>query len=199
MGTLMNSKKKSTIVISILIILITAAVILLAVSLVRRWYSDDSRTHTIEYEQFVQRYAAEYEVDEFLIYAIIKTESGFDPDAVSELGARGLMQIMPDTFEWIKWRWFNDEDLSFDDMYNPQVNIRFGVRLISYHLQYYNNVDNSLAAYHAGDGAVDAWLKDSRYSHDGKTLHTIPFDDTQHYVNKVNKAYEIYLNLYGGQ
>jgi soluble lytic murein transglycosylase len=153
----------------------------------------------MEYSGIVEQFAGEHGLDKFLIYAVIKTESDFRADAESNLGARGLMQIMPDTFDWIKWRWYGDSEWTFDDMYDPEVNIRFGARLISYHMNYYRNVDNTLAAYHAGDGAVDGWLKNPDYSSDGETLDVIPFPDTWHYVEKVNKAYEIYIKLYGGQ
>jgi len=180
------------------LILIVLAVILLAINFAL-WHFDDKRNHPIEYSNFVEHYANEYNIDKFLIYAIIKTESGFDSMAESNMGARGLMQIMPDTFEWIQWKWFSDDGLTYDDMYTPEFNIRYGARLISYHLNYYENIDNSIAAYHAGDGDVDRWLKDNTLSKDGKTLDNIPIAETQHYVNKVNKAYEIYTKLYGGQ
>jgi soluble lytic murein transglycosylase len=151
----------------------------------------------MEYSEFVEQSANEHELDKFLIYAIIKTESGFNHEAVSELGARGLMQIMPDAFEWIKnYRLFED-DITYDDMFNPQDNIRYGTYFISHNMERYEgNINNSLAAYHAGISAVDGWLLNKEYSSDGKTLHTIPISQTSHYVNKVNKAYEMYLELY---
>jgi len=183
----MTSKKKSNIVIGILSVLTAAALIILAVNLYSNY------THPIKYSDTVNALAAEHGVDNLLIYAVIKTESGFNPDAESGAGARGLMQIMPETFEWIRWRWFPDDDLDFDDMFEPEINIRYGVRLISYHMENYNNnVENSLAAYHAGDGAVNEWLNDKRYSQNGRVLDEIPIPETAHYVNKVNKAHKVY-------
>jgi len=188
-----NKADGLTVVIRILIALIIMTVAFLAVNIGYELYL--RHTHPIEYSDFVELAAKEHDLDKFLIYAVIKTESGFDPDAVSNVGARGLMQIMPDTFNWINDHRL-DEDLTYAAMFNPEDNIRYGAYLISYHMRHYNNVDNSLAAYHAGDGRVDEWLKSKEYSSDGETLHTIPIKDTSHYVNKVNKAYETYIKLY---
>ncbi|MCL1903193.1 MAG: lytic transglycosylase domain-containing protein [Oscillospiraceae bacterium] len=199
----MIKKQKSNtqnIIIKGLIVLIIAAIILLVINLV--YYGHEEylrRNHPIRYSEIVENSATEYNIDKYLIYAIIKTESGFKAEAVSNVGARGLMQIMSDTFDWLNEHRLLDEDLKFDDMFIPEYNIRYGTELISYHIRHYKNTDNSLAAYHAGDGAVDKWLKDKRYSEDGKTLKNIPSSATAHYIKKVNKAYEIYTKLYGGE
>jgi soluble lytic murein transglycosylase len=193
----MTKKQKS----GILNIIIGILAVLLAIAVGLLVYNEHlRRTHPILYSEIVEASAHEQGVDKFLIYAIIKTESGFNPDAVSSAGAQGLMQIMPETFEWIRDYRLKEfhEDISFDDLFNPDDNIRYGTYLISYHMRYYNNVDNSLAAYHAGDGAVDQWLQDPELSSNGRTLDSIPIPETAHYVNKVNRAYEIYLKLYGG-
>jgi soluble lytic murein transglycosylase len=150
------------------------------------------------YSEIVEPLAQEYGLDKFLIYAVIKTESGFNPDAVSTAGARGLMQIMPDTFKWIKNYRLFENNIEYDDMFNPEDNIRFGAYFISFNMRKYNSINNSLAAYHAGVGAVDTWLNDSRYSSDGVVLDHIPIAETSHYVYKVNNAYQTYLKLYGG-
>ncbi|MCL2036203.1 MAG: lytic transglycosylase domain-containing protein [Oscillospiraceae bacterium] len=190
---------KLTVAIRILTALIIIAVTFLLVRIAIRYIMIDS--YPQRYNESVYKYAEEYDVDPFLIFAIIKTESGFNSQAVSNVGARGLMQIMPDTFEWIRWKWFpedmeDENGLDFDDMFVPDHNIRYGVRLIAYHLHYYENMENSLAAYHAGDANVDKWLKDESFSSDGKTLNKIPIPETAHYVRKVTRAYEKYLELY---
>jgi soluble lytic murein transglycosylase len=181
-----------------LVVLIAAAVILLVVNIARTWYEQDS--HPQRFSDIVEPLAAEYNIDPLFIYAIIKTESSFNPSAESHLGARGLMQIMPDTFDWIQWRWFGDDGLTFDDMYTPEHNIRYGVRLITYNIEEVQNTDSAIAAYHAGINAVKRWLDNDEYSSDGYRLDRgIPISDTAHYVNKVNKAYKIYQRLYGGE
>ena len=193
-----KKRDKLKVVINTLIVLIVVTIILLVINLAFWGYNEYLyHTHPIYYSEVVEKLAREHNIDKFLIYAIIKTESRFNPDAVSNAGARGLMQLMPDTFDWIKEHRLLDDELVFNDMFVPEHNLRYGVYLISYHMRHYNNIDNSLAAYHAGDGAVDKWLMDRRYSKDGKTLDNIPISNTAHYVHKVNTAYKIYLNLYG--
>ncbi|MCL1788958.1 MAG: lytic transglycosylase domain-containing protein [Oscillospiraceae bacterium] len=195
----MTKKQKpelQKVIIWVLLSLIVLSIILLVINILYTNYILTDLHPTYYYQEIVERYADEYNIDKYLIYAMIKTESGFKRDAVSDVGARGLMQIMPDTFDWLSGHRLLEDDLTFNDMFVPEHNIRYGVELISYHMRHYNNTDNSLAAYHAGDGAVDNWLKDKRYSEDGKTLHHIPSAATAHYVSKVNKAYKIYLKLY---
>ncbi|MCL2077710.1 MAG: lytic transglycosylase domain-containing protein [Oscillospiraceae bacterium] len=154
-------------------------------------------THPIEYSEYVEKYAREYEIDKFLLYAVIKTESGFKSDAVSNMGARGLMQIMEETYNWLKKYRFYEDGLDFDDMFIPSENIRFGSYLIRYHLNQYNgDMVCATAAYFVGDQRVNGWLADSRFSSDGKTLKEVPDPQTKHYVNKVKTAYDNYIMLY---
>ncbi|MDR0197206.1 MAG: lytic transglycosylase domain-containing protein [Oscillospiraceae bacterium] len=196
----MFSKKKAdklTILIRILFFLIVVTAAFLAVAVARYAYREYLiSSHPRNFSQIVEKYASENDMDEYLVYAVIKTESGFEPEAVSSVGARGLMQIMPDTFEWIREYRFGGDELVYDDMFDPDDNIRYGCRLLAYHLDYYGNVDCALAAYHSVGGAVDEWLANAEYSPDGKTLGKIPVSDTAHYVDKVNKAYKTYLELY---
>lgn len=152
--------------------------------------------YPIRYQQLVEKYSAENNVDKFLIYAIIKTESNFKSDAVSGMGARGLMQIMDETFQWIRFRLGDDENLSYDAMFDPEQNIRYGCYLVGYLLRYYVNTDAAICAYHAGVGNVDSWLSNLDYSADGKRLDTVPTSDTNHYLGKVQNALNIYQTLY---
>lgn len=152
--------------------------------------------YPVKYQQLVERYAAENKVDKTLIYAVIKTESNFDSDAVSNVGARGLMQIMDDTFQWIRFRLGDSEDLNYDTMFDPEQNIRYGSYLIGYLLEYFGSMDLAICAYHAGVGSVDSWLENPQYSTDGKTLDTVPATDTRHYLNKIKDALYNYQTLY---
>ena len=153
------------------------------------------RTYPIKYERYVERYSREFNVDKYLVYAVIKTESGFRPDAVSNVGARGLMQIMEDTFDWIKFK-MGDEDTVYYDMYDPETNIRYGCWLLGYLSEEFGNVEAVAAAYHAGRGNVNEWLSDKNYSADGVHLDVIPISDTAHYVSKITKAKDMYIKLY---
>jgi soluble lytic murein transglycosylase len=150
--------------------------------------------YPLKYTDLVEQNATEFGIDKYLLYAIIKTESGFKPNAESNVGARGLMQLMEETCDWIAWR--TGEELTFDDMFNPADNIRCGAYLMDYLLTEFGNVKAAVAAYHAGSGNVGKWLADPEYSSDGSTLQDIPISDTAHYVNKINKAYSEYINLY---
>ncbi|MEG0768404.1 MAG: lytic transglycosylase domain-containing protein [Ruthenibacterium sp.] len=150
------------------------------------------------YSQPVQQYAAQYGVDENLVYAIIRTESGFDKKARSDVNARGLMQITEETFDWIKTKIAPDETMTFEDLDTPEVNIRFGSYLLSTCLlRYAGDVKTAAAAYHSGMGTVDALLKSGDYSADGTVLTAFPYRQMSNYVNKVSRSYEKYQTLYG--
>lgn len=152
-------------------------------------------THPIGYDSYVEKYSAEYGIDKYLVYAVIKTESSYDPKAVSNVGARGLMQIMEETFDWIKFR-MGDEETEYSDMFDPEKNIRYGCFLLGFLYEEFGNIDAAMSAYHAGRGAVNSWLSDSRYSRDGVHLDKIPIRDTAHYVDKINSAMQTYIRLY---
>lgn len=152
-----------------------------------------------KYQDLVEKYAAQYGLDENFVYAVIKTESGFQPDACSENNARGLMQITEDTFHWIGTKLGSDVSGQYthDDMFQPEVNIMYGTFLLSYLEQEFGDDQVVLSAYHAGRGAANQWLADKNYSSDGKTLDVIPYSDTSHYVSKVMKNYQRYNQIYG--
>lgn len=130
-----------------------------------------------------------------LLMAVIRTESGFDPEAVSGVGARGLTQMMPETFRWLQGK--TGEELPLDALFDPDVSIRYGALLLDYLIKEFGEVEVVLAAYHAGRGRVNEWLRDPDISPDGVTIPRIPVPATRHYVRKVMKAYEKYAELCG--
>lgn len=152
--------------------------------------------YPIKYEELVSRYCEEYQVDEALVYAVIKNESSFQPDAVSSVDARGLMQIQGPTLEWAVYREGENASVTADDLFDPEVNIKYGVMLLSLFLEEFERPDVALCAYHAGWGNVKKWLKDPDYSDDGVTLKEIPFRDTSSYVERVLGARDRYQELY---
>ncbi len=178
--------------------------ILLAISIVFGFLFDFAVTK-IEYSLYpkpeelrgyVERYANEYDVPENLVWAVIKTESSFDSSAESDVGAVGLMQLMPATFEDLTNHRFKD-GFDIGMRYDPETNIRYGTYYLSYLYGRYGNWDTALAAYNAGLGNVDDWLSDPEYGNgDGKTLSEIPYKETRKYVKKVNKAMKKYESLY---
>ena len=150
-----------------------------------------------KYSDLVEYYAGKYDLDERMLYSIIRTESNFDPQAQSNVDARGLMQITEITFDWIKSKIAPSEELTFDDLYDPETNIRFGTYYFSYCLQRYgNDLATAAAAYLSGWGTVDSLLSDSQYSQDGVTLDSFPYTQMQRYVYKVTSAYERYCEIY---
>ena len=150
--------------------------------------------YPLRYEEHIEKYSNDYNLDKYLVMAIIKAESNFIPDAHSGV-ARGLMQITDDTALWISEK----IDIGFDSskLEDPKTNIKMGCYYLRYLLDYYDeDVTLSLAAYNAGMGNVDKWLKDPRYSKSGKTLDVIPFKETQKYIEKINKSINIYKKYY---
>ena len=150
--------------------------------------------YPLRYTEFVETYAEENNLSDSFVYAVIKCESSFKSDAVSYVGARGLMQIMPDTFDWIKGRL--KDTIDYDDMFSAEDNIRYGCHLYGYLMEKYESEELAVAAYHAGMGNVDKWLKNEEYSEDGKILSDIPFPSTKKYVAKVIETKKIYEKLY---
>ena len=148
------------------------------------------------YRSYVEQYSREYDVDENLVYAVAKVESNFDPNAVSSADARGLMQMTEDAFEWVQYRMGDESGVTYADIFDPEVAIKYGTYML--HLLLTETGDEMLAicSYHAGMGNVSAWLEQENYSKDGKTLDKIPYSDTEWYYNKVSEAKEIYRELY---
>ena len=146
------------------------------------------------YADLVEREAAQFELDPDLVYAIIKTESGFDSQAVSSAGAKGLMQLTQETFDWISSLYPAEDGGA--GVFQPEDNIHCGCALLRLLLDQYGSLEVALAAYNAGMGNVSQWLESGDYSHDGETLHTIPYPETDAYVEKVQRAYQIYQKLY---
>ncbi len=161
------------------------------------WTVIEKRTHPIEYGEIIANASKEFDIPEYIIYATIKVESNFDPDAVSNKGALGLMQMMPSTFQWLTDEDHLNEGLSTRTLDDPEVSIRYGTYYLSYLYKKFNyNWDTAFAAYNAGEGTVTKWLSDTKYS-DGKgCLTDIPYKETEKYLKKINQAIEKYKELY---
>ncbi|MBQ9008588.1 MAG: dephospho-CoA kinase [Clostridia bacterium] len=154
--------------------------------------------HPLYYGDLILQYSASQNLDPALVAGVILCESSFNPKAVSSLGARGLMQLMEDTAAWIAHKLGEDtKAYSFDRLYDPETNIRFGTWYLGYLSRRYNgDAKKVVCAYHAGQGNVDAWLKKPEYSEDGVNLTTIPTEDTSRYAGRVLKAKAVYEKYY---
>lgn len=138
--------------------------------------------------------AASYSVPPAMILAVISTESDFRADALSPVGAIGLMQLMPETFAFLRDARLK-ETLPDDAVFDVAVNIRYGTYYLSYLFERFGTWETALAAYNAGEGRVIEWLSDPALS-DGNTLFTIPYKETENYVAVTLAAYRNYLEKY---
>ncbi len=154
--------------------------------------------HPLEFADMIVTYSMAQDLDPALVSAVILCESSYNPLAESRLGARGLMQLMEDTAQWVAHKLDeDDEDYSFDLLYDPETNIRFGTWYLGYlSRRFGGDATKIVCAYHAGQGNVDAWLKNPDYSSDGVTLDVIPTQDTSTYASRVLRARDVYRKHY---
>ena len=188
----MKKNIRVIICISIVVVLLISSAFILRYAYQKYMYM----SYPLKYEDEVKAASEKYDVDETLIYAIIKTESNFNSNAESNAGARGLMQIMPETFEWMQLYYKDDNNYTVDDLDDYKVSIDYGAHLLSILLDMYEDEDTAICAYNAGVGRVDGWLEDSQYSDDGITLKDIPIKETENYLEKVRTSQNAYIKLY---
>ena len=148
-----------------------------------------------DYSEYVEKAASDYGLEPSIIYSIIRTESNFNPDAQSNAGAYGIMQIMPASFDWLQELRGEEGKYDADALFEPEICIDYGSYLLKYFYDYYGNEQCAVAAYNAGF-VVSDWLADPQYSSDGETLNDIPYPETNDYVTKVQSAKEMYKKLY---
>ena len=148
-----------------------------------------------EIERYVDASCKEFGVSKAMVFAVIKAESKFDQYARSAADARGLMQITSIALQDINQ--ILSENYMPNQMFDPEINIRCGTAYLSVLCQKYEKNSTVWAAYNAGQGRVDQWLLDGRYSHDQKQLYQIPFKETRNYVKKVSLYYQEYQKQYG--
>ena len=166
----------------------------------RETYASLVTGHPRYFTEYIFQYADEYNLQPAYVSAIILNESSYSPTAVSRLGARGLMQLMEDTAKWINDQYLHVSGYSFQMLWDPETNIRFGCWYLGYLMRRFDgDMTCAVAAYHAGQGQVDEWLKNPAYSDDGKTLKLIPSEKTDTYVKRVLKYYEKYCELYASE
>ncbi|MCL1905998.1 MAG: lytic transglycosylase domain-containing protein [Clostridiales bacterium] len=149
----------------------------------------------LDYREQVEAIAGEYDIDPWLVFAVIRVESSFNEAAESHAGARGLMQIMPSTASWIA------DTAGFgpveEDIWLPEINIRLGCWYIDWLRDYYSgDTVAAVAAYNAGISNVDGWLAKGLWDGTPKTLDNIPFAETRRYITHVYESYEMYRKLY---
>ena len=188
--------KVKVVIISIVAIALAVTAVLAATHFYKSTENNlEKSAYPLEYTDLVNKAAKEYNLQPALIYGVIHTESRFNPDAGSSVGAVGLMQIMPETFDWLQEKRGEAGKYTTEDLYTPSVNIDYGSYLLRYFLDYYGNEKCAVAAYNAGF-EVSNWLEDPNCSPDGMTLDVIPYPETSEYVVKVENAKQKYIELY---
>ncbi len=153
--------------------------------------------YPIRYEQEIRQNAAKYNLDPFLVAAVIRVESNYLTETESKKGAYGMMQLMPDTVNWIieKAR-FNEE---FKTRLNePAVSIELGSWYLHWLSKQFNgNRIAVLASYNAGHGKVSRWLQENEWDGTLQNADRIPYGETRHYIQRVMYYYNKYVTLYG--
>ncbi|WMT39533.1 lytic transglycosylase domain-containing protein [Paenibacillus sp. D2_2] len=154
--------------------------------------------YPIYYKEEIKHHAQENGVDPLVVAAIIRVETNFKPGAESKKGALGIMQIMPDTAEWVIMKAKYDK-VPLDKVKNEiDANIQIGTwYLRSLSEQFDGNSIAMIAAYNAGPTNVKNWIKSGRWDGHLETVKDIPFGETRHYVQRVTHYYKQYSEIYG--
>lgn len=181
------SKAKKAVTILLIVLIVLMLIVVGGYLLIQARYP-------MEYRELIWTAAEKYDLDPYLVCAVIWTESRFDADSVSSAGAVGLMQLMPETAQWIAQKL--DGEVDPENLTDPQTNIELGCWYLSFLRERFHDRDEIAAAYNAGHNRVNQWLSDGELSQDGRELDDIPFEETRNYVERVNTAYDIYKMLY---
>jgi soluble lytic murein transglycosylase len=151
------------------------------------WY--ERLRYPLSYEHIVAGHAENYDLDPALLAAVIYRESKFDARARSSSGAIGLMQLLPATAKGIALH-TGGTRFRIDDLYEPEINVRYGSFYLKRLLTKYGDTRLALAAYNAGQANVDRWLE----ANEG-----IAFPETREYVDSVLELRDIYADAYANE
>ncbi|MCP3772196.1 lytic transglycosylase domain-containing protein [Paenibacillus sp. MZ04-78.2] len=152
--------------------------------------------YPIHYEQEIRQNAAKYDLDPFLVAAVIRVESNYLTETESKKGAYGMMQLMPDTADWIidKARFSEEFKTRLND---PAVSIELGSWYLHWLFkQFSGNRIAVLAGYNAGHGKVNRWLQENAWDGTLQNADRIPYGETRHYIQRVMYYYNKYVKLY---
>lgn len=163
------------------------------------WNSDAVQMRYVymwEYQQDIITYSKKNNVDPFLVAAIIKNESRYDHKAKSPVGAIGLMQIMPETGQWIANQ-MELKDYKTEDLFTSRTNIRMGCWYVGelYH-EFQGNMALVMMAYNAGRGQTAAWMEQHNWDYNFNQPEKIPYPETREYVQRVLNDRDRYYLLY---
>ncbi len=176
----------------IIIILILSVIIGYVYQLV--WHNIDLKNHPREYNEYVEKYSAEYGVPEYIVYSVIHSTSGFKSNLLADDGRIGLMQLSPETFRFLTY--LTKEELNEGILYDPDTNIKYGTYMLSYLFTKYGRWKTALAAYVAGIDTVDGWMTDSENLDINGNLVEIPDGKVAELVKDMEEKIETYFELY---
>jgi soluble lytic murein transglycosylase len=145
--------------------------------------------YPLEYRQIVRGHARNYDLEPALLAAVIYQESKFDPHAKSASGALGLMQLLPSTAQGIALH-TGGTAFRTEDLWNPEINVRYGAFYLRRLLNKYGDEQTALAAYNAGQRRVDEWRAAGK---------GIAFAETRHYVRRVDELKQIYRETWASE
>ena len=176
-----------------LVLVVTSIIVFLA-------YPHFARNYLFpkKYSECISKYSQKYGVDEYFVYSIIYNESRFNEYAQSNAGAKGLMQITENTFNWAKSRLDSDDYYEYKDIFDYEVNIKYGTYILSTLRKEFKTDKEVAAAYHSGRGKVNEWLSDGNnrpldeYLKENRNKYPAAYD----YINKVDEVKKIYKKLY---
>ena len=147
-----------------------------------------------KYNDLIDKYANEYNLDKYLIASVINIESRYDTNSVSKAGAMGLMQILPSTAFDIAGR--IGIEIEKNDLFNEEINIQLGAFYLRYLLDLFDgNIDNTLSAYNWGLSNVKNWINEGNIDDTG-TITNIPVSETSNYLKKFKANKFVYKNIY---
>lgn len=184
-----ETAKKSAVIIGIILLSLLCGYIYQLIG-----HSVDVKKHPRRYEEYVKKYSAEYGVPEYIVYAFILDESGFESNCVSGDGRIGLMQLTPDTFQWLTS--MTKETLDSGILYDPETNIKYGTYMMSYLYTKYNRWKTVVAVMSNDEATVERWIAEPQNTDEHGNLTSIPDKKAAARVSAIEHDIEKYRELY---
>lgn len=186
-----------------LVRLVVLVVVVLAIAVAAVWIAAtrvvvpgvSAKLYPVHYREGIARVAEQYDLDPYMVAAVVQTESGYDPRALSPAGAVGLMQLMPDTATWItgleSWKGSDVPVLT-----DPEDNLELGACYLAFLLRRFGgDTRPALAAYNAGQGTVVGWVH-AAGGGNSFSLSDVRFPETRNFVQRVEHYWELYARIH---
>lgn len=178
------------------VFIILFVLIVLALCATAFFFYRGSANYAVKYGAEITEAAEKEGLSPYLVAGIVKSESDFQADIVAEDGGVGLMQLMPETVDWVCQRLALDKESI--DLKDPKTNLQIGTHYLSYLISRYQSEHLAIVAYNTGMTNVDKWLKDGTITWAFETMQNVPYDVPRRYVHRVDKAQNIYAKMYRG-